>query len=160
MSKLLSPRIDSRLPMAPRRYRRRPAVSLSKDEIERYRWMAEEYRRICAERPFVNHCVISLIIGSRAFAIPISDLQAPKRDPRLTPLRQKFMAFTRVVSIGGVPNTWTSIGRTFHRTHGAVINAARLYGDVIAHAIEESNDEDRHATTILHAPRLAEATVD
>lgn len=110
------------------------------EEIELYGSMREDYLRKRTAEPFTNRYTLALCIGSRAFRIPILDLQAARdqKNACLTENRQKLMAFSRIVSIGieRRPNSWSGIARSFHRARPAVMYATQKYGAQITAALE------------------------
>ena len=109
-------------------------------DIERYNEMREDYLERCVKLPTMNRCQIALLVCSYQFEIPVEHLTAPGRGrPELAEIRQKMMAFSRVVSLGTPRlNTWKGIGRAFQRRHSTVIHATQKYGAQIAAALEVS----------------------
>ena len=103
-----------------------------------YRYLADEYRQACGDRPYDSHAHIALQIGARVFNVPVSALRSAKRgEQQLCETRQQLMAFTRIVSVAHPqPNSWKSIGRAFNRHHATVIHATHKHGDIIAKALQ------------------------
>lgn len=114
---------------------------LDVSDIEHFARAGHEYHQVCAMRPFVHRCQLAMSLCSRIFGIPIEDIkaQAPRqigRAPAIVEMRQKWMAFARVVSLDSdVVNSWKRIGHAFDRHHATVIHATHKYGDQIATAL-------------------------
>jgi hypothetical protein len=106
-------------------------------DTERFRWMSEEYHRICIARPFVNRCITALAVCSRGFDMPAAEIRAKSGNRALGELRQKLMAFSRVVSLDtDIVNPWSGIAKQFDRKHSTVVCAVYRYGDAIQQAIK------------------------
>ncbi|WFU42565.1 helix-turn-helix domain-containing protein [Bradyrhizobium sp. CB82] len=96
-----------------------------------YADMAREFRRICAARPYLNHCVVARDVAARAFETSIDHLQSTTRDADNAEVRHKIMAFVYVITGA----KFSEIGRVFNRNHSAVSYACGKYADAIRAAI-------------------------
>jgi hypothetical protein len=103
-------------------------------DVPRYIEMAREFHRICAARPFLNHCIVARDVGARAFQISNDQLLARSREGDQTETRQKIMAFACVVTGA----SFRQVGATFERDHSAVSYACDKYADYIRTAIERA----------------------
>lgn len=112
----------------------------SLQDIERYCEMRDDYFERCLKLPTMNRYQLVLIVCAYGFDLPIEHLTAHDRGrTELVEIRQKMMAFSRVVSLGTPKlNTWKGIGRAFKRRHSTVIHATQKYGPEIAAALEVS----------------------
>jgi chromosomal replication initiation ATPase DnaA len=108
------------------------------DDNDIYRQMKDEYLVACEQQPFVNHCILAMIAGAKTYKVSVAKLQSRDRHREMTEIRQKVMAFARVVSITYEtrPNSWKGIGRAFKRHHQTVMHSERKFGPEIRSAIE------------------------
>jgi hypothetical protein len=102
-------------------------------EQNRYRQMAREFRRICAARPYLNHCIVARDVGARAFEISIDHLQLATRDAEASEIRHRIMAFVYVMTGA----KFAEIGRAFGRNHSTVSYACDKYAASISAMVRE-----------------------
>jgi chromosomal replication initiation ATPase DnaA len=100
-----------------------------------YRAAAREFKVICEQRSYLNQCTIARTIGARVFGV--TNAQVLSRDPAFGDVRQKLMAFVKVMTGA----TDSQIGRAFGRDHTSVAYACRKYADAI-HASLRGTDLD------------------
>lgn len=103
----------------------RPARNV--DE-ERFREMATEFRQQLLSRPFVNHLMMSMTVGIRAFGLSVDQVRQHDRSA-LAVVRQQLMAFSFVICAPHARKL--AIGRLYNRRHTNVIFAVSKYGDTI-----------------------------
>jgi chromosomal replication initiation ATPase DnaA len=96
-------------------------------ERPRYADMAADFHRICAARPYLNHCIVARDVGARAFDVSVNRLIARTREGDMTEMRQRIMAFVHVVTGA----KFSQIGKSFDRDHSAVSYACDKYADAI-----------------------------
>lgn len=109
-------------------------------DIERYCEMREDYLERCSKLPTMSRYQVALMVCAYGFDMPLKELWAhDRKSTDLVEIRQKMMAFSRIVSLGTPKlNTWKGIGQAFKRRHSTVIHATQKFGAQIAAALEVS----------------------
>lgn len=121
-----------------------PEYLLNDEEAQRFLRMAIDYHNRCHIEPFLNRCVLALMVCAKGYELPIPLVQSHAGQTKIGEDRQKMMAFSRVISLKApCPNSWKGIARVFHRAHPTVIHATHKYGGRIAAILGGSYDQSR-----------------
>jgi hypothetical protein len=121
----------------------RPIVVLPEPaDVALYGYMRADYvKSLKRVRNPASRTSLAMKIGAEAFGVPIEVLQGPRNQKQadISEMRQKLMAFVRVVSLSvhpERPNAFKQIARAFNRKHPCIIHATHKYGSQITAALE------------------------
>ncbi|WLA75072.1 helix-turn-helix domain-containing protein [Bradyrhizobium diazoefficiens] len=104
-------------------------------EVNQFILAARNFYQTRAARPYLNQCIVAMSVAAKFYRVKRDDLLAADRDPDMTEVRQKIMAFVRVVTMASA----RQIGRAFNRDHSSITVACDKYADAIRRSLALPN---------------------